>query len=374
MNLCFFSIASDFSTFHRRNEIESFADQNRDLKIVYFTSIRFLFSYFMKRILGKERALDKATKNNIKIHNLFSLLPLRLATKSKTLMYITVVLPIKLQVYFSKRKYGMDGETYTWFYKPDQYIYLSELGPYIYLHYDNYKADKTYSFSHSPNFDLIVKKCIEESEMSLICSARLFRDYKRYTADKVIYYPNAISNTLDLKKQDISRLRNNKVIGFVGQVDKTFDSELLEEIAVNFPQYELRLIGGVKNDNVLELSRQYKNINLIGYIDYNDLSSYIDEFSIGICPYIINEFNSYRNPLKIVEYFSRGLPVVTVPCDISDSISELVTLAEDKAHFISGIKNELEKNDQYKVDRRQELARKNRWDSRVKLVLENINR
>lgn len=62
---------------------------------------------------------------------------------------------------------------------------------------------------------------------------------------------------------------------------------------------------------------------------------------IWICPYKNNDFNKYRNPLKILEYFSYRVPAVMVKCDISKEMSCLVSIAETYDKFMQGIEYEL---------------------------------
>ena len=45
--------------------------------------------------------------------------------------------------------------------------------------------------------------------------------------------------------------------------------------------------------------------------DTATLDAYCKGFAVGIIPYIVNERMHYVNPLKLREYLSAGLPVVS---------------------------------------------------------------
>ncbi|MCE7650696.1 glycosyltransferase [Vibrio fluvialis] len=310
---------------------------------------------------------------NIIVLNLYTLFPVHLLLEKNLLRYLLVDLPVKFQVnLYKKRFFNCPKETINWFYKPNQYLYLKSLGNYIYLHYDNYKGDANYSFGKTKNFDNILKQCIQESLMTLVSSSKLFDSYKSYCNDKVHYYPNAISRELFNKESKQINKKKTKTIGFIGQLDSTFDTNLMYKISEKFEDYKILLIGPVKNKEVEKLIKSKVNVESTGYVDYGKLPELISKFDVGICPYKDDEFNKYRNPLKIIEYFSYGIPVVSVDCDIDPKTKDLVSIAYEDVEFISLIEMELKTNDSLKINERKMYADRNCWDNRAKDVLEHI--
>ena len=375
MNFIFYSITNDFESFHRKREIEAIASDtsNGSREVIYFGPPQFLFLKLLKFIFKKDsNKKNKSNHSNIKILNLYALIPIKWALKLRILTYLFITLPIKLQTLYVKKYYLNSNNYISWFYKPDQYCYLKSLGPYIYLHYDNYKGDKSYNFSHSEYFDITLQRCIENSLFTLVCSAKLFNKYKTINTDKVLYYPNAVSRTLIATEPSSEIITKEINIGFIGQLDKTFDVELITKIACAFTNCRIKLIGPITNNAKIDILREYKNIDLLGYIDYEELSKEIRSFSIGICPYTKTNFNQYRNPLKIIEYFSYGLPVVSVECDIDKKALKLVGIASNDDEFISLIKQELEDNNYNKVNSRKKFARNNCWDNRAEFIINKV--
>lgn len=374
MNFIFYSIANDFESFHRKREIEAIANDtsNGDIKVVYFRAPQFFLKKIVKSIFKMEHQKSTNIYHNIKILNLHILMPMKWALKLKILTYLFITLPIKLQTLYVKKNYLNSNDCVSWFYKPDQYSYLKSLKPYIYLHYDNYKGDKSYKFSHSEYFDITLQRCIDNSLFTLVCSSKLFNKYKTINTDKVLYYPNAVSRTL-IAPESSSKIISEEVnIGFIGQLDKSFDVELVAKIAITFTNCRIKLIGPITSNAKIDILREYKNIDLLGYINYEELSKEIQNFSIGICPYTKTNFNQYRNPLKVIEYFSYGLPVVSVKCDIDKKALKLVGVASSDDEFISLIKQELEDNNDNTASIRKKFARSNCWDNRAEFIINKV--
>ena len=375
MNFIFYSVTGNYESFHRKREIEALATYKNDSvsnKVLYFNVPQF----FLKTLLKKRKNKYKKAiiTKNIYIKSLFTLLPISFALKNKWLMYFFITLPIRLQVsIFKKVCFGKQGSI-NWFYKPDQYLYLKNNGPYIYLHYDNYQGDEAYKFHDAANFEITLNECVKNSLFTLVSSSKLFERYKELNPGKVFYYPNAISRDI-LSDKIYNKNIDSKdiIIGFIGQLDNTFDFELIEKLAKSSNNYKIILIGAVKNTAGNNLIEQYKNVELLGYLDYERLAEKIMTFDVGICPYSFSDFNQYRNPLKIIEYFSYGIPVVTVKCDISKSTQNLLGIAENHQHFIELIKKEVATDSAQKRLARKSFAASNCWDNRADFIFKKLS-
>ena len=375
MNFIFYSVTGNYESFHRKREIEALATYRNDSvsnKVLYFNVPQF----FLKTLLKKRKNKYKKAiiTKNIYIKSFFTLLPISFALKNKWLMYFFITLPIRLQVsIFKKVCFGKQGSI-NWFYKPDQYLYLKNNGPYIYLHYDNYQGDEAYKFHDAANFEITLNECVKNSLFTLVSSSKLFERYKELNPGKVFYYPNAISRDI-LSDKIYNKNIDSKdiIIGFIGQLDNTFDFELIEKLAESSNNYKIILIGAVKNTAGNNLIEQYKNVELLGYLDYERLAEKIMTFDVGICPYSFSDFNQYRNPLKIIEYFSYGIPVVTVKCDISKSTQNLLGIAENHQHFIELIKKEVATDSAQKRLARKSFAASNCWDNRADFIFKKLS-
>lgn len=361
MNIMFYSTSDSFLNYHRRREIEAISRKiGDDGTLLYFTRPRF--------ILAKPRKEESSELVNVK--SLLTLLPLSVAFKNSYLLFFFVRLPILLQIFLYKKKYEIaDGELFHWFYKPDQLLYLPK-SKLIYLHYDNYKGDENYFFSKRSDFDLTLKKCIENSIMSLFCSERLLTELCLKERQNVYYYPNAIDRALlPTVHPNFERLDKQIRVGFIGQIDDSFDHEILESLAKAYPTFDFILIGPVQNKQAQEVIEFYPNIISLGFVKYENLAAHIESFNIGICPYKFEYFNAYRNPLKVYEFFSYGIPVICSECDIDKVTKPYLSIVKDRESFVKALSYELENDSMNKQHWRLNFSNNNCWDNRAEFVV-----
>ena len=59
--------------------------------------------------------------------------------------------------------------------------------------------------------------------------------------------------------------------------------------------------------------RGLPNVHLLGQKPHGELPAYCKGFDVGLIPYKIDERMTFVNPLKLREYLSAGLPVVSTP-------------------------------------------------------------
>lgn len=99
------------------------------------------------------------------------------------------------------------------------------------------------------------------------------------------------------------------VIGFFGLIHEWIDLALIEYLASRHPDWSIALIGKASVDT----SRLAKlpNVHLLGRKPYAELPSYCKGFSVGLIPFAVNELTLAVNPIKLREYLSAGLPVVS---------------------------------------------------------------
>jgi hypothetical protein len=71
------------------------------------------------------------------------------------------------------------------------------------------------------------------------------------------------------------------------------------------------------------------------------------------------------NPIKLYEYFSCGLPVVSTPLPEAQAMGDLVYTADTPAAFALEVSRALEEDDPTKCLRRREIAERENWPARA---------
>lgn len=98
-------------------------------------------------------------------------------------------------------------------------------------------------------------------------------------------------------------------LGFYGTLQTWVDVELIAHLARARPQWSIALIGQQLTD--LGPLRALPNVHLLGQRPHAALPAYCAGFDVGLIPYRIDARMAFVNPLKLREYLSAGLPVVS---------------------------------------------------------------
>lgn len=99
------------------------------------------------------------------------------------------------------------------------------------------------------------------------------------------------------------------VIGFFGLIHDWIDLDLFAHLAERRPEWTIALIGKASVD--MSRLERFSNVKLLGRKPYEELPRYCKAFSVGVLPFALNELTRNVNPIKLREYLSAGLPVVS---------------------------------------------------------------
>src|SRR5439155_609631 len=115
-------------------------------------------------------------------------------------------------------------------------------------------------------------------------------------------------------------------IGFVGILSRHIDFVLLEKIAGAFADDQLVIGGPVlrgasapigEQKAALARLRRMTNVQLLGFVEPALVPELVQSFAVGIIPFVPNDFNAGRDPIKFYHYLAHGKPVVTSPVAVA---------------------------------------------------------
>lgn len=227
------------------------------------------------------------------------------------------------------------------------------------------------------------KVLCQKSGLVFVGSRNLFnlkKDYNPHTyliphaADIEHFLKAALPETkVPRDLADISK----PVIGLIGVLDKQrIDVELISYLANSNPQYSIVLIGPVWNDLNVETLNRLNNIYFLGNRKIDELPNYLKGFDVCIIPYLINDFTRNSYPLKLHEYMSSGIPIVSTKLPACEEYSDVVKIASDKEEFKKNVATALKEENHKLCVKRIEIAKKNSWQERVeaksKLIEERL--
>jgi hypothetical protein len=125
---------------------------------------------------------------------------------------------------------------------------------------------------------------------------------------------------------------------YVGAIDEWFDFELVEKSARANPGISIVLIGGDK------LAKKYlpqlSNLYLLGRKMRDELPAYLQHAQAGIIPFDVEGYPDLLHPvrpLKMLEYFSAGIPCLSATWNELESMQSPAYLAQSEEDFIQAL-------------------------------------
>lgn len=236
------------------------------------------------------------------------------------------------------------------------------------------------STSKDDVFERHIQVLKNEKCIVIATADKLYNEVKHYRNKNMALVTNGVEYEHFRKKQallpdEMKKVvdKNKPIVGYYGALAKWFDYELIIELAIKRPNYEIVLIGWNYDNSMNDYSLDsYDNITIIGPIDYKVLPNYAYWFDISTIPFKINEITESTSPIKVFEYMALGHPIVT--SDLPECRKyKSVIVAENKTDFITKIDQALLlKNDPAYKELINKEALENTWEAKAKVIVDTL--
>ena len=160
-------------------------------------------------------------------------------------------------------------------------------------------------------------------------------------------------------------------IGFYGTLRDWVDFELIAHVARARPAWSIALIGQVLGD--VSALRGLGNVHLLGQKRHDELPAYCKGFDAGMIPYRIDERMTFVNPLKLREYLSAGLPVVSTPVPEVVRHAHLCRVAGTPDAFLAALYAALAEASPDARRKRSDAMTHETWSARVAAVTRTVD-
>jgi glycosyltransferase involved in cell wall biosynthesis len=191
----------------------------------------------------------------------------------------------------------------------------------------------------------------------------------RRTAAPVLHLPHGVDlehyRSAVANPRPIALLESlpRPIVGFFGLLSEWFDQDLMVHLARVFPDVSFVLLGKAHfNPTRLRLE---PNIHHLGWIPYEELPQYARYFDVGLIPYVQNQMTRSLNPLKLMEYYALGLPVLATRLPELEHTAGPLSLACGAEEFCKKLQSLLDEGTGGYTEEAVAVARNNTWDRRV---------
>lgn len=324
-----------------------------------------------KRLYDQRKELNKkfftSLEQNIYGYSPYSLtlygkLPL-LDTKFANKMSINLTIP---NLNYRLKSNDFDNVDILWLTNP-KYYYLTKTVKFKKLIYRC--ADDVCAFKEAcrsmPYFE---EKIIKEADTVFVTAHDLL-EKKKMIRNDLVYLPNGVElnnfirDKYCVPKEYLNNSRNKCI--YVGAIDSWFDLNLILFCADKLENIDFYLIGPSKID-ISELNK-FNNIHILGKKNYKDIPNYLQNSDVGIIPFKVNNLTNSITPIKLYEYMSVGLNVVSTNFKEINYINSPAFIARNYNQFCDYIVQAVENKDKNReINIR--FAKENTWEKRFEEI------
>lgn len=227
-------------------------------------------------------------------------------------------------------------------------------------------ADDYRQFAELPNIAGIDELLIKRADSVVISSSTLEKHVLKFGKK-----PLLLSNGVEFEHFSRNsaacpveyREKGRKRIIYVGALREWFDVELVKKIAQNVDA-DIFLVG--KGETDLSGLATYANVHILGARDYDLLPGYLQYADVALIPFIKSDLTDSVSPIKLYEYCSAGVAVVSTNLKETANLKAPIWIAQNHEEFIAGVRHYLDQG--YDSSELTAFGRHNSWDSRFELM------
>lgn len=267
---------------------------------------------------------------------------------------------------------------YIWIFNPISYPLFRYLGSSYISLYDcvDYHGEEETGVFEKPLIKLV--------DYMFVNSKTLF-DIHHTKRQDIHIVPLGFDEQTFAKKNNLKIVnipKNRPIIGYIGGLNSRLDFDLLSDLIKRNPQYTFVFVGPVQMHEiqkdfilhtkpVIDSLFLYKNAIHIPFVTKTQIPEIVRQFTICIIPYDVKSgFNKYCYPMKLLEYFYMGKPVISTPIDELKQFIPYIRIGKDL--------NEWEQNIQELVstpwpsifkNEQKTIARNNNWNHKISMIM-----
>jgi glycosyltransferase involved in cell wall biosynthesis len=324
----------------------------------------------LKRIFVK---LKNFLQGLEKIHeDLFIFTPIVLPLPSSSWARQINALLLRASLWYYRKQLGMK-DFQLWTFVPTMVELAGKMGEKALIYYCVDEWSK-FSFMDSEAMRSMEIRLLQKAAIVFVTADHLYRDKVQFNRNTFLvehgvdheHFSRAHNEYLDTP-MDI-RIIKKPILGFFGLIHEWIDLDLIEHVAKVKPEWSIVLIG--KSSVDVSRFQRYANVHFLGQKSYATLPAYCKVFDVGLIPFVINELTLNVNPIKLREYLSAGLPVVSTALPEVEKYSAIVSIAHSGTEFVALIQKAfLNDSPENKIKRSSCMAGET-WQNKIDYISE----
>jgi glycosyltransferase involved in cell wall biosynthesis len=174
-----------------------------------------------------------------------------------------------------------------------------------------------------------------------------------------------------------TRKNRRHVLTYVGVLSERVDLDLIEKVSRDWQQCSFQLIGPMSRAVEQRWTELQKipNLEWKGLVHHSKIPDILRSSDVLIMPHIESPLSLSMDPLKLYEYLTTGLPIVSTPVPPTGEYDSLVHIGTGQ-RFSEQIGVALEEGLRPDAEdlwlARIEESRKHHWDSRIARIESDI--
>ena len=275
-----------------------------------------------------------------------------------------------------RRKLRMDAFQ-LWSFIPTAVEYFGHLGEALRIYYCTDEWSQ-FSYVDSARIVAMERRLMQMCDL-VFCTSRTLLETKRpynpetHLASHGVDFQH-FAQALDERTPPAPELAGLKgpVLGFFGLIHDWIDLDLVGWLAEQRPAWNIVMIGKVSVDNARW--KHLPNLHWLGRKPYESLPSYCRGFDVGLIPFVLNELTRNVNPIKLREYLSAGVPVVSTNLPEVALCKEWCDVAHDRDQFLAMCERAIASSTPAARKQRSDAMRGEDWDHKVAQIGEHVMR